>query len=68
MVGQNTGLESLSAAELGREVLSGRVSPTEVVRHFASRIAETPCLLPRLWRNALPPERIRVPLRGFPLA
>lgn len=40
MVGQNTGLESLSAAELGREVLSGRVSPTEVVRHFASRIAE----------------------------
>ena len=32
------GLEALSAAELGREVLAGRITPTEAVRFFEGRI------------------------------
>ena len=35
-----TGLETLSAAELGREINSGHVSPTDAVRYFAHRIEE----------------------------
>ncbi len=34
------GLEALSAAELGREVLARRLSPTEVIRFFENRIAQ----------------------------
>ena len=33
-------LELLSAAEIGREVNAGHISPTEVVRYFEERIEE----------------------------
>ena len=33
-------LEYLSAAEIGREVNAGHISPTEVVRYFEQRIAD----------------------------
>lgn len=33
-------LERLSAAELGRAILSGHVTPTEAVQYFAARIEQ----------------------------
>ena len=45
MTNANRGLEALTAAELGRAVLRGEVSPTEVIRFFENRIeARNPSL------------------------